>query len=85
MNNGTRARALTFVNVRCIVAPGMTIFTPPEKRYQGYIFDCDGTLAHSMPIHYLAWKKAVGEAGGQIPEDLFYSLGGVPSRQIGPH
>src|SRR5258708_37845779 len=35
-----------------------------------------------MPIHYLAWKKAVGEAGGQIPEDLFYSLGGVPSRQI---
>jgi HAD superfamily hydrolase (TIGR01509 family) len=60
----------------------MTIFTNPEKRYQGYIFDCDGTLADSMPIHYLAWKKAVAEAGGQIPEDLFYSLGGVPSRQI---
>jgi HAD superfamily hydrolase (TIGR01509 family) len=60
----------------------MTIFTAPEKRYQGYIFDCDGTLADSMPIHYLAWKQAVGEAGGQIPEDLFYSLGGVPSRQI---
>src|SRR5260370_13105732 len=82
MNSGTRARALAFVHVRCIVAPGMTIFTPAEKRYQGYIFDCDGTLAHSMPIHYLAWKKAVGEAGGQIPEDLFYSLGGWPSRQI---
>ena len=60
----------------------MTIFTPPEKRYQGYIFDCDGTLADSMPIHYLAWKKAVDEAGGQLPEDLFYTLGGVPSRQI---
>ena len=60
----------------------MSIFTVPVKRYQGYIFDCDGTLAHSMPIHYLAWKKAVAEAGGQIPEDLFYSLGGVPSRQI---
>lgn len=65
-----------------MLAPGMTIFTAPEKSYQGYIFDCDGTLAHSMPIHYLAWKKAVGEAGGQIPEDLFYSLGGVPSQQI---
>jgi HAD superfamily hydrolase (TIGR01509 family) len=60
----------------------MTLFTVPEKRYQGYIFDCDGTLANSMPIHYLAWKRAVGEAGGQIPEDVFYSLGGVPSRQI---
>jgi HAD superfamily hydrolase (TIGR01509 family) len=77
-----RCRSLTFAVVRCIVAPGMTIFTAPKKRYQGYIFDCDGTLAHSMPIHYLAWKKAVGEAGGQIPEDLFYSLGGMPSRQI---
>jgi HAD superfamily hydrolase (TIGR01509 family) len=65
-----------------MVAPGMVIFTPPTKRYQGYIFDCDGTLAHSMPVHYLAWKKAVEEAGGHIPEDLFYSLGGVPSRQI---
>ena len=60
----------------------MTIFNAPTKRYQGYIFDCDGTLAHSMPVHYLAWKKAVGEAGGSIPEDLFYSLGGMPSRQI---
>jgi HAD superfamily hydrolase (TIGR01509 family) len=74
--------SLTFVAVRSIVAPGMIIFTAPEKRYQGYIFDCDGTLANSMPVHYLAWKKAVGEAGGQIPEDVFYSLGGVPSRQI---
>ncbi|HEX3444134.1 MAG TPA: HAD family phosphatase [Chthoniobacterales bacterium] len=79
---GVRYCSLTFVVVRSIFAPGMTIFTAPEKRYQGYIFDCDGTLAHSMPIHYLAWKKAVTEAGGQIPEDLFYSLGGVPSRQI---
>jgi HAD superfamily hydrolase (TIGR01509 family) len=60
----------------------MTIFTVPTRRYQGYIFDCDGTLAHSMPVHYLAWKKAVAEAGGQISEDFFYSLGGVPSRQI---
>jgi HAD superfamily hydrolase (TIGR01509 family) len=69
-------------NSRVIVAPGMTIFTAPTKRYQGYIFDCDGTLANSMPVHYLAWKKTVAEAGGEIPEDLFYSLGGVPSRGI---
>jgi HAD superfamily hydrolase (TIGR01509 family) len=60
----------------------MTIFTAPTKRYEGYIFDCDGTLAHSMPLHYLAWRRAVAEAGGQIPEDLFYSLGGFPSRSI---
>ena len=66
----------------CHRRAGMTIFTAPTKRYEGYIFDCDGTLAHSMPVHYLAWKKAVAEAGGHIPEDFFYSLGGVPSRRI---
>ncbi len=42
-------RRLSRPTFRAIVAPGMTIFTAPEKRYEGYIFDCDGTLAHSMP------------------------------------
>jgi HAD superfamily hydrolase (TIGR01509 family) len=60
----------------------MTVFTPPEKRYAGYIFDCDGTLADSMPVHYGAWADTVRRYGGQIPEDLFYSLGGWPSRKI---
>jgi HAD superfamily hydrolase (TIGR01509 family) len=57
----------------------MTVFTPPEKRYAGYIFDCDGTLADSMPLHYSAWADTVKKHGGQIPEDLFYALGGWPS------
>src|SRR5260370_11052905 len=60
----------------------MTVFTPPEKRYAGYIFDCDGTLADSMPVHYGAWADTVRKYGGQIPEELFYSLGGGPSRKM---
>src|SRR5271165_7170678 len=60
----------------------MTLFTPPKKRYAGYIFDCDGTLANSMPVHYGAWADTVRKHGGQIPEDLFYSLGGWPSRKM---
>jgi HAD superfamily hydrolase (TIGR01509 family) len=60
----------------------MTLFTPPQKRYAGYIFDCDGTLADSMPVHYGAWADTVRKYGGQIPEDLFYSLGGWPSRKM---
>jgi HAD superfamily hydrolase (TIGR01509 family) len=60
----------------------MTVFTPPEKGYAGYIFDCDGTLADSMPVHYLAWADTVRMHGGQIPEELFYNLGGWPSRKI---
>ena len=60
----------------------MTVFTPPEKRYAGYIFDCDGTLADSMPLHYSAWADTVKKHGGQIPEDLFYALGGWPSNKM---
>src|ERR1700736_1291201 len=60
----------------------MTVFTPPEKRYAGYIFDCDGTLADSMPMHYRAWVETVQKYGGQMPEDLFYALGGWPSTKM---
>jgi HAD superfamily hydrolase (TIGR01509 family) len=60
----------------------MALFSPPEKRYAGYIFDCDGTLADSMPIHYRAWADTVEMHGGHFPQDLFYSLGGVPSAKI---
>jgi HAD superfamily hydrolase (TIGR01509 family) len=60
----------------------MSLFSPPEKRYAGYIFDCDGTLAHSMPVHYRAWADTVEKHGGRFPEDLFYRLGGFPSARI---
>jgi HAD superfamily hydrolase (TIGR01509 family) len=60
----------------------MTLFTPPEKLYKGYIFDCDGTLAHSMPVHYAAWRQAAEENGIAMSEELFYSLGGVPTTTI---
>jgi HAD superfamily hydrolase (TIGR01509 family) len=60
----------------------MTVFTPPEKRYAGYIFDCDGTLADSMPLHYSAWAETVTKHGGQMPEDLFYALGGWPNNKM---
>ncbi|MCC5022601.1 MAG: HAD family phosphatase [Candidatus Synoicihabitans palmerolidicus] len=53
----------------------------PSREFGGYIFDLDGTLIHSMPVYYRAWDAAMQEAGlGQpLCEDLFYSLGGVPT------
>ena len=60
----------------------MQVFTRPTKTYAGYIFDCDGTLANSMPIHFLAWQQATRENGCEITEELFYSLGGVPTPRI---
>lgn len=49
---------------------------------KGIIFDCDGTLADTMPLHWKAWQTVTGKHGLHFPEDRFYSLGGVPTRDI---
>lgn len=49
---------------------------------QGLIFDCDGTLANTMPLHWRAWQMITQRHGLHFPEDRFYALGGVPSRDI---
>jgi beta-phosphoglucomutase family hydrolase len=56
----------------------------PEGDFAGYIFDMDGTLVDTMPLHYTAWNAAMRSAGlrGELSEDLFYSLGGVPTRRV---
>jgi len=54
----------------------------PAHPFQGYIFDCDGTIADTMPIHFLAWSQAMQDFGGQFPEDLFYQWGGTPTDVI---
>lgn len=54
----------------------------PTHPFEGYIFDCDGTIADTMPIHYRAWCRAMEEFGGRFPEDLFYQLGGMPTAEI---
>jgi beta-phosphoglucomutase family hydrolase len=53
---------------------------PPHIR--GLIFDCDGTLADSMPLHWRAWQLITARHDLHFPEDRFYALGGVPSRDI---
>lgn len=56
----------------------------PQGDFAGYIFDLDGTLIDTMPLHYRAWDAAMRAAGlsVQLDEELFYSLGGVPTRQV---
>jgi beta-phosphoglucomutase-like phosphatase (HAD superfamily) len=54
----------------------------PDNRFGGYIFDCDGTLADTMPLHYRAWKRLIEEQGGSFSEELFYAMGGKPTEKI---
>ena len=54
----------------------------PPGEFAAYIFDCDGTLADTMPTHYRAWLTALGENADKFPEAMFYELGGVPTSRI---
>ncbi len=56
----------------------------PEGDFAGFIFDLDGTLIDTMPLHYRAWNEALRGAGleGDLDERFFYALGGVPTRRV---
>ena len=49
---------------------------------KGLVFDCDGTLADTMPLHWRAWRMVTQRHGLYFPEDRFYAFGGVPTRDI---
>jgi beta-phosphoglucomutase family hydrolase len=49
---------------------------------KGLIFDCDGTLADTMPLHWRAWNEVTSRHGLHFPEERFYAMGGVPTRDI---
>lgn len=64
----------------------MTDLTQPpfaqHESFAGLIFDCDGTLADTMPLHFVAWQEVLTSHGIQFDEDLFYSFAGQPTATI---
>jgi beta-phosphoglucomutase family hydrolase len=54
----------------------------PARSFRAYLFDCDGTIVDSMPLHYIAWKKALAEWKCSFEEQLFYAWGGRPVTEI---
>ena len=54
----------------------------PDGPFEAYLFDCDGTIADSMPLHYLGWKYVLADWNCEFAEEHFYSLGGMPVTEI---
>jgi HAD superfamily hydrolase (TIGR01509 family) len=54
----------------------------PDGAFKAYLFDCDGTIANSMPLHYRAWCQVLGEWNCTFAERDFYRWGGMPVREI---
>jgi HAD superfamily hydrolase (TIGR01509 family) len=50
--------------------------------HRAVLFDCDGTVADTMPAHYRAWLAVTAGHGLAFDEPRFYALGGRPTRDI---
>ncbi|NDV61741.1 HAD family phosphatase [Puniceicoccales bacterium CK1056] len=63
------------------------MFIPPKKSYLGYIFDCDGTLADTMPLHLRAWNYGLKAANSGLELDghSFMSVAGMALEQTIKH
>lgn len=46
------------------------------------IFDCDGTLVDSMPLHWRVWQQLLPKYGLRLSRDEFDRRGGVPSLEL---
>lgn len=55
---------------------------PGPDGIRALIFDFDGTLADTMPLHWQAWQTVLRRHGLTLSEEQFYALGGVPARDI---
>jgi beta-phosphoglucomutase-like phosphatase (HAD superfamily) len=56
------------------------IHIPPQVR--GLIFDCDGTLADTMPTHWKAWHETFAAYGKTCPQAFLERCMGIPSAAI---
>jgi beta-phosphoglucomutase family hydrolase len=53
-----------------------------DPKAKGLIFDLDGTLVDSMPLHFEAWREVCSKIGFDFTEDFFYSHAGMSSDRI---
>ena len=57
-----------------------TIAIPIPKGVKGLIFDLDGTILDSMPLHHDGYNHALAPYGVHYPKDTFESRGGIPTK-----
>ena len=55
-----------------------------DKKAKALIFDMDGTLVDTMPLHFDAWKITAREYGFDYTEELFYGMAGMPTWKVIP-
>ena len=53
------------------------LFFSLDEPYAGLIFDCDGTLVETAPLHFLAVNEALRPLGLEMPAEWYYARVGL--------
>jgi HAD superfamily hydrolase (TIGR01509 family) len=53
-----------------------------DKNIKGLIFDCDGTLIDTMPLHIESWDEAFKQIGYELPVGFIDRYKGIPAADI---
>lgn len=69
---------LLLAQIQKNLAQNMTKKLEVSPEIEGLIFDLDGTIADTMPIHFIAWKNAAARYGIDFTIELFEQLAGIP-------
>ena len=56
----------------------------PDRDFDAYLFDCDGTLVNTMPLHFVAWTEGLESQNApyHFSEEQFYGYAGIREQQI---
>lgn len=52
-----------------------------NPKSKGLIFDVDGTICDTMPVHFIAWREVSDEHGITFTPELFVEVTGLPALQ----
>ncbi len=54
----------------------------PIQPYKALIFDCDGTLADTLPVHFQTWSTSLQAVGADISRDWYYKYCGTSAEEM---
>lgn len=54
----------------------------PDRDFKAFLFDFDGTVADSMPVHRAAWNVALAVYGLELTLEQHLQWAGRPTREI---
>lgn len=67
---------------RSILRPPLDRRIAPQPPYAALIFDCDGTLADTLPVHFQAWSRVLGREGATLPVDWYGERTGLTAAEF---